>query len=331
MKVVLEAISGPIAGKRITLAFGEVRSFGRTEKADMPLGDDFMSGLHFAVEYGPSGCRVIDKGSRNGTFLNDAKVGEALVAAGDKIRAGQTTFVVQFSRSGGAAVSPPASVSAPQPSAPQIAAPAPPPVPPAPSIAAPASPGVSAPAAPLPPSTPALAAAVPPPPPPQAAPAVPRPVPSLQRRPAALTVGSWSFGRIPEGWQPLEGYGVQQARTNAFQSSVVATEEQLFEGSTLQQFVEAQVTMMRQYLREPHIEAALPPGIPGAEEAVAVDVRYSTREGEGVLYKRVYARAGAAVGVLTLTTLERELQAVLPAFRELIDETSFYPAKSSAA
>ncbi len=312
MDVVLEAIEGPLQGKRITIEFGQVMSFGRNNKADMALGDDFMSGLHFAVEFGPSGCRVIDKGSRNGTFLNEAQVGEAFVANGDKIRAGQSTFVVQFSRGS----------ASPAPVAPPAYSPAPPP----PVAAAPAAAPAYQPGVPYVPPPAPVQAAPPTPPPAFTPPAAARPLPSFQRRPAVLTIGSWSFGRIPEGWEPSEGFGIQQKAANGFPSSVVVTEEQLFEGTTLQQFVEAQVTMMRQYLRQPSIEAALPPGVPGAEESVAIDVKYSTKEGEVVIYKRIYTRAGIAVGVLTLTTLEKDLQSVLPAFRELVEEAGFYPA-----
>jgi len=316
MDVVLEAVEGPIQGKRITVEFGQVMSFGRNEKADMALGDDFMSGLHFAVEFGPSGCRVIDKGSRNGTFLNDAQVGDAFVAAGDKIRAGQSTFVVHFSRPSAQAAP---AVAAPPPPA-YRPAPAPPPVAAAPAAAPAYQPGVPY----VPPRAP-VQAPPPPPAPSYSPPTAARSVPSFQRRPAVLTIGSWSFGRIPDGWEAQEGFGIQQKNPNGFPSSVVVTEEQLFEGSTLQQFVEAQVTMMRQYLRQPSIEAALPPGVPGAEESVAVDVKYNTKEGEVVIYKRIYTRAGVAVGVLTLTTLEKDLHSVLPAFRELVEETGFYP------
>jgi len=300
MEVVLEAIEGPLAGKRFTVEFGQVLSFGRNDKADVPLGDDFMSGVHFAVEFGPSGCRVIDKGSRNGTFLNEGQITETFAAAGDKIRAGQSTFALQFSRGGGGAGASPA---------------------PAPVSFAAATPAASyAPPPPLAAARPAPPVYAPPPPPP------PRLVPSFQRRPAVLTIGSWAFSLIPSGWEATEGFGIQQKRTDGFPSNVVVTEEQLFEGSTLQQFVEAQVTMLRQYLRQPSIEAALPPAVPGAEESVALDVKYSTKEGEVVMYKRIYARSGAGVGVLTLTTLEKDLQAVLPAFRELVEGAGFYPA-----
>jgi len=308
MEVVLEGVAGPQLGKQFKIDFGQVISFGRTNKADVALGDDFMSGVHFAVEFGPSGCRVIDKGSRNGTFLNEAQVNDAFVAAGDKIRAGQSTFAVQFSRAGAGA--PVASIPAP----PAMASPAmytPSAVAASYAAPTPTPPRMSVPVPPAPSFTP---------------PAAPRAVPSFQRRPAVLTIGSWSFGRIPEGWEAAEGFGIQQKKVDGFPSNVVVTEEQLFEGTTLQQFVEAQVTLLRQYLRQPSIEAALPPGVPGAEESVALDVKYNTKEGEVVMYKRIYTRSGVAVGVLTLTTLEKDLQAVLPAFRELVEETGFYPA-----
>ena len=322
MEVVLETIAGPNIGRKLSIEYGQVMSFGRTEKSDVALGDDFMSGVHFAVEYGPNGCRVIDRGSRNGTFLNDAQVTESFVVAGDKIRAGQSTFVVHFSRAGAAAPAP--MVASPAAAAFTPPAPPPMPAPPAPSFAAAVPPAPYAPpaAVPPPPPPPPIPAAMPP-----AAAARP-PMPSFQRRPAVLTIGSWSFGRIPDGWEPQEGFGIQQKNANGFPSNVVCTEEQIFEGTTLQQFVEAQVTMLRQYLREPRIEAALPPGIPGAEESVAIDVRYNTKEGETVMYKRIYARTGPAVGVLTLTTLEKDLENIRAAFRELIEETGFYPAKA---
>ena len=91
-----------------------------------------MSSLHFAVECGPGGCRVLDRQSSNGTFLNESRIHEALVASGDKIRAGQSTFVVQFQRAGMGAGTP-APLRAP-------AAPQPPFTPPAPPSYTPSAP-----------------------------------------------------------------------------------------------------------------------------------------------------------------------------------------------
>jgi hypothetical protein len=260
----------------------------------------------------------MDRQSSNGTFLNESRVHEAMVASGDKIRAGQSTFVVQFQKAG-------AGMGAP--SAPAF--PPPPPTPPPPAMVskpAPAAQSFSAPEPPPPAPAPRPHVA---PPPPPAAPRAVAPSAAVFSRPAVHTVGSWRFGVIPMGWQTTEGFGVQVEKKEGFPASVVATEEQLFEGGTLAQFVEAQVTMLRQYLREPQFEAALPPSIPGADETVALDVRYSTKEGQSIFYRRVYARAGAVVGVLTLTTLEKDLAEVRKGFSELLGEIGFTPQRAA--
>lgn len=338
MDVVLEVVTGVGAGQKIAVREGQTLSIGRTSKSDVAIPDDYMSGLHFAVENGPGGCRVMDRQSSNGTFLNESRVHEAMVASGDKIRAGQSTFVVQFQKAGAAvsaptapAFTPPPPPPPPPPATPSFAAP----VPPAPQPATPAfstpPPVQPAPPAFAPPPPPQPQVAPPPPPPPTpAAPRAVAPSAAVFSRPAVHSVGSWRFGVIPAGWQPMEGFGVQMEKKDGFPASVVATEEQLFEGGTLAQFVEAQVTMLRQYLREPQFEAALPPSIPGAEETVALDVRYSTKEGENIYYRRVYARAGAVVGVLTLTALEKDLNEVRKGFNELLGEIGFTPQRAAA-
>ncbi len=327
MEVLLEVITGVGAGQKIAVREGQTLSIGRTSKSDVAIPDDYMSGMHFAVENGPAGCRVLDRQSSNGTFLNESRVHEAMVASGDKIRAGQSTFVVQFQKAGAAASAP---------AAPAFTPPPPPPPAPvaAPSFSTPVRPEPLKPAMPAftppPPSPPAPKPYVAPPPPP-AAPRAVAPSAAVFSRPAVHTVGSWRFGVIPMGWQTMEGFGVQVEKKEGFPASVVATEEPLFEGGTLAQFVEAQVTMLRQYLREPQFEAALPPSIPGADETVALDVRYSTKEGQSIVYKRVYARAGGVVGVLTLTTLEKDLSEVRKGFTELLGEIGFTPQRAAGS
>ena len=110
---------------------------------------------------------------------------------------------------------------------------------------------------------------------------------------------------------------------DAFPSSIGAMEEPLGPGITLQQYVEAQTKMFREYLREPRIDAALPPTIPGAVETVALEVRYNTKEGPSIYYHRVYARIGSTIGVLTLTTLEKDLSSLRPAYDSVLSGISF--------
>lgn len=101
MAIVLEIKGGPLAGKVISLKSGESVTIGRAAaKSQFALAQDtFMSGLHFAVECGAQGSRVIDRKSSNGTFLNGHKLREnepTPLAGGDEIKAGQTIFAVKL-------------------------------------------------------------------------------------------------------------------------------------------------------------------------------------------------------------------------------------------
>jgi pSer/pThr/pTyr-binding forkhead associated (FHA) protein len=401
MGVLLEINAGPLAGKKIAIVTGQTVTFGRAAgRAEFPLPHDtFMSGVHFAVECGSGGCRVQDRKSSNGTFLNGAKIQDAMLANGDEIKGGQTIFAVKIVADAklAALVMPQedAPISVPQTLQPQAVAPAAPEPAPSPrpprvepqvspeamrnanlekkdaadrssapeSSARGSSPKPEAPASiahpPVEeppgshaiPSVPHASASAPvavpkspsggenPPgagvkPPRGSAP--PLGVAShiarkfgdgpLERgdglRGAAFSVMGWSFPAAPAEWHVQEGFGLQQSGHEDFPSSLAATEE-LLGGITLQQFVESQISMLRGYLRNPKIEPTMPPRVSGAEESMAMDVRHSTKDGRELVYRRIYARSGASVGVLTVTTLAADLPQVLLSLQPLLDGAAF--------
>jgi pSer/pThr/pTyr-binding forkhead associated (FHA) protein len=393
MGVLLEINAGPMAGKKIAIVTGQTVTFGRAAgRAEFPLPHDtFMSGVHFAVECGSGGCRVQDRKSSNGTFLNGAKIQDAMLANGDEIKGGQTIFAVKIVADAKLASLMPlqeaAPISAPQVAQPQAVEPVPPavisseraeeerinepikaahepapsprpprvkpPVPP-PSMgrvnpeqrAADLSSTPDSPAQSLSPKPEAPANSARPPveDPPRfpAIPSMPRasaPPPGvashiarkfgdgpLERgdglRGAAFSVMGWSFPAAPAQWEVQEGFGLQQSGHEDFPSSVAATEE-LLGGITLQQFVESQISMLRGYLRNPKIEPTMPPRVGGAEESLAMDVRHSTKDGRELIYRRIYARSGASVGVLTVTTLAADFPQVLQSLQPLLDGAAF--------
>ncbi len=332
MAIILKIKAGPYAGRQAAIATLETLVIGRApDRSQFAIPhDNHMSGVHFAVECGPNGCRVIDKGSTNGTHLNGAKIQEAMLASGDEIKSGQTIFVVRIvpddqlptaSSSPHVVTQLPAAISSEiqAPVLPQVrpsVAPAPAPTPtPDRTYKVPDSPAPS-PAAQVRPVPSAV--------PPTSRPPAPGLAPSLRPgQPVAFAVGSWSFHKIPNGWQIQEGLGIQQDIKDAFPSNIGAMEEPLGPGITLPQYVEAQTKMFREYLREPKIDAALPPAIPGSAETVALEVRYSTKEGQSIYYHRVYARSGSTIGVLTLTTLEKDLSSVRPTYDSVLSAISF--------
>jgi hypothetical protein len=97
MLVILEAVSGPVAGRRIEVREGTTLRIGRSSKSDYAIGDDsYLSGQHFAVLCDGARCCVRDLGSSNGTFLNGDRIVERIVQEGDSLAAGGSTFVVHI-------------------------------------------------------------------------------------------------------------------------------------------------------------------------------------------------------------------------------------------
>jgi predicted component of type VI protein secretion system len=372
MGVVLEVKSGPLAGQKIALLTGHTLLVGRAAgRAQFAFPDDtFMSGVHFAVECAPQGCRVQDRKSSNGTLLNGARVHEAMLANGDEIKGGQTVFTVKIVADAKlASMMPPQEVVLPpapqQPSPareealkPQnpvrpVAANVPSPVMQSVDVieAGDSRPEANAAAEPAPrkiraqeplklPDVPVSTGATAKPPHVAAPPVgvashiarkfgdgpLERGDGSLQG--SAFTVMGWSFPAAPARWQVQEGFGLQQSGNEEFPSSLAATEE-LLGGITLQQFVESQISMLRGYLRDPKIEPTMPPRVGGADESMAVDVRHWTKDGRELVYRRIYARSGASVGVLTVTTLAADLPQVLLSLQPLLEGAAFRSTANS--
>ncbi len=100
VRIVLEMTDGPSEKKKIALLAGQAVQVGRTDQADLvfPL-DSQMSSIHFALAREPGLCRLRDLKSTNGTLVNGNRVTETVLADGDTIRAGQTTFVIHIEES----------------------------------------------------------------------------------------------------------------------------------------------------------------------------------------------------------------------------------------
>jgi hypothetical protein len=113
----LEIRSGPLTGKRIGVPEGHPLTIGRTQRSDFAIpADTFLSSVHFSLECSGAVCRLTDRKSANGTFVNHSRVSEAVVRDGDEIAAGKTVFVLHITDSAPEAL--PAPVASPAPALP---------------------------------------------------------------------------------------------------------------------------------------------------------------------------------------------------------------------
>jgi predicted component of type VI protein secretion system len=65
---------------------------GRGTTADVRVGDLSMSARHCRIEPTDGGWKVVDLGSRNGTFVNDVLVQQRRLQDGDVVRLGRAVF-----------------------------------------------------------------------------------------------------------------------------------------------------------------------------------------------------------------------------------------------
>ncbi len=72
---------------------GEFLSIGRDPSSRLLLDDPFVSARHARLERKSGGYILRDLQSRNGTFVNGARVNEAILAPDDRLRFGESAFV----------------------------------------------------------------------------------------------------------------------------------------------------------------------------------------------------------------------------------------------
>ncbi|MCM2334325.1 MAG: FHA domain-containing protein [Anaeromyxobacteraceae bacterium] len=92
--VVLVVLNGSRAGARFVLA--DVPAVvGRSPEAHLRIDDPWISNLHALFELRGAALWVVDLDSRNGTFVGDARVGEAQVQLGEVLVFGRTEVRIE--------------------------------------------------------------------------------------------------------------------------------------------------------------------------------------------------------------------------------------------
>jgi pSer/pThr/pTyr-binding forkhead associated (FHA) protein len=87
-----------IDGNKVPLLKGR-HSFGRKAENGIQISDPYVSGRHGEFEVTDEGVSIMDLGSTNGTFVNEAKLAEgqkSLIHPGDAVRLGQYVLEIVF-------------------------------------------------------------------------------------------------------------------------------------------------------------------------------------------------------------------------------------------
>ena len=73
---------------------GATKTVGRAPRADFILDVALVSRLHCRLTAGGDNLEVVDLKSTNGTFVNDKRIGKALLKSGDRLRVGRVELTL---------------------------------------------------------------------------------------------------------------------------------------------------------------------------------------------------------------------------------------------
>lgn len=92
----LAGISGSAKGRRFAIEH-VVCHIGSGNENELQVSDDYVSAKHAVIRYDSGGLYLTDSGSRNGTFLNETRLGNTAMALspGDQMRVGRTIFELE--------------------------------------------------------------------------------------------------------------------------------------------------------------------------------------------------------------------------------------------
>lgn len=92
---------------RAAVSLPPLATLGKSPKADVVVDDDTVSRLHASFEQVGLAWVVTDLGSRNGTFVNGARVVTRVLHDGDELRVGRTRLHFAAPRGGDGSVTAP--------------------------------------------------------------------------------------------------------------------------------------------------------------------------------------------------------------------------------
>jgi len=141
----------------------------------------------------------------------------------------------------------------------------------------------------------------------------------------ALRLGSWRLGKIPDGWEVVEGVGVCLAQKAPFRASMIAVEEPLPEGTDLAGYVEVQRNLIRTQLKNAQMSDCRPVPLQGVEQAVLMDVYTPAPEGGRICQRQLYTLSKGVVGVFTITLADHQMEQLREAQSIVMSNLSFMP------
>ena len=135
--------------------------------------------------------------------------------------------------------------------------------------------------------------------------------------------GSWLLARGLRHWGLVPEQGLVRSTGFAQSISVAFCEGPVEPGTTLEDFVAKEESLIAGQLEEPRIGPARAMRVTGAEATMALEVAHRLTDGREVRQKLLFARSGDLFGTVTLTSMAAEADAADREFAEVAAALTF--------
>ena len=144
-----------------------------------------------------------------------------------------------------------------------------------------------------------------------------------------LKIQHWLFPALPAGWEQLGDQGLRYVRDGSQATTLMITEEAIPAGHALDQYVDIQLTLIRDRL--PSAQAVKAPvELTDVDASMGLSIRSELPDGRVVIQKQLYACVGQGVGILTATIVESEPAEIHETVDRLLMTASFRPSGKEA-
>ena len=137
--------------------------------------------------------------------------------------------------------------------------------------------------------------------------------------------GSWTLEAAPQGWEEMPAQGYHERVEEGPVSSLLFTEEPQDSDQTLADYVAAQQLILRELRPEWQHGEPRPLFYPGAEEAIALDIRVPAGNAAAGEVRQLYVRQAKRFGTATLTAADGKIPEARKAFEQALRGAKFEP------
>ncbi len=142
----------------------------------------------------------------------------------------------------------------------------------------------------------------------------------------AARIGRWIISAVPGGWFFVPDFGLRHNSPYPT-SNITVKDDILLAGDKLEPYIQAQITILRRTYLNPAIAGPQTSGSLRTEvdESMLLLIRHQPVNGTGVMQVQTYVRLAAWLGIITLTTTDRNLQRNRPDYERFVASLKIAP------